>query len=310
MFITVAICTFNRAESLRRTLDSLAAMQVPSDLVWELVIVNNNSVDHTDEVIGEYCDRLPVRREFESRPGLSNARNRAIDTAKGEYILWTDDDVVVDPGWLRAYVEAFRRWPEAAIFGGRIIPRLEPPVPRWVAESVSALAGPYAFRDCGDHVQPLSVTEDRFPYGANWAVRSKEQRAARYDPNLGASSIRPRLGEELDVIERLLGSGSIGYWIPQAIVDHCIGHERQTVPYVFKYSMNLGETHAYCSAVATRTAHLWFGVPRGVWKRLIINWWRYHVHRAISAAPLWVKHMQAYGSARGEYRYWRQSRGR
>jgi glycosyltransferase involved in cell wall biosynthesis len=84
MFITIAICTFNRAESLRLTLDSLVAMQVPSDLTWEILIVNNNSTDHMDNVISEYVDRLPVRREFEIRAGKSNALNRAIDVAKGD----------------------------------------------------------------------------------------------------------------------------------------------------------------------------------------------------------------------------------
>ena len=48
MLITVAICTYNRAESLRRTLDSLAAMRVPENLDWEVVVVNNNCTDHTD----------------------------------------------------------------------------------------------------------------------------------------------------------------------------------------------------------------------------------------------------------------------
>ena len=115
MFITIAICTFNRAESLRRTLDSLVAMRIPSDLTWEIVVVNNNSTDHTDYVINEYLERLPLRPESEPQPELSNARNRAIDAAKGDYIVWTDDDVVVDAGWLTAYVEAFRRWPEAAV---------------------------------------------------------------------------------------------------------------------------------------------------------------------------------------------------
>src|ERR1700749_4624022 len=109
MFITVGICTFNRAESLRRTLDSLVAMEVPQDVAWEVVIVNNNSTDHTEEVIDAFRDRLSVRREFEPRPGKSNALNRAIDAAEGDYILWTDDDVVVDAGWGRAYVEGFMR---------------------------------------------------------------------------------------------------------------------------------------------------------------------------------------------------------
>ena len=144
MLITVAICTFNRAESLRLTLDSLAGMQVPDDLSWEIVIVNNNSTDHTDDVISEYVGPLPVRREFEPRPGKSNAQNRAIDVAKGDYIVWIDDDVLVDAGWLTAYMEAFRCWPEAAVFGGRIKPRYEAPVEKWVIESEAVLGGPYA----------------------------------------------------------------------------------------------------------------------------------------------------------------------
>src|SRR5882762_10192174 len=146
MFITIAICTFNRAESLRRSLDSLVAMRMPHDLAWELIIVNNNSTDHTDYVINEYLDHLPLRPESEPQPGQSNARNRAIDAAKGDYIVWTDDDVVVDAGWLTAYVEAFRRWPEVAVFGGRITPRYEAPVEKWVMESEAVLGGPYAIR--------------------------------------------------------------------------------------------------------------------------------------------------------------------
>jgi glucosyl-dolichyl phosphate glucuronosyltransferase len=86
-------------------------------------VIVHTSTDHTVDVIREYVGRLPVRWEFEPRPGKSNAQNRAIDFAKGDYILWTDDDVVVDAGWLTAYVGAFRRWPEAAVFGGRITPK-------------------------------------------------------------------------------------------------------------------------------------------------------------------------------------------
>ena len=110
-------------------------MRVSIDFTWELVIVNNNSTDRTDEVLGQYRNRLPIRREFQPVPGHCNARNRAIDVAEGEYIVWTDDDVVVDPGWLTAYAEAFRRWPEGAVFGGRIIPTFESPAVKWVIEN-------------------------------------------------------------------------------------------------------------------------------------------------------------------------------
>src|ERR1700676_2670539 len=72
--VTVATCTLNRAESLRRTLTSLAGMTVPNDLIWEVVVVNNNCTDDTDTVIATFADRLPIRREIELRRGLAYAR--------------------------------------------------------------------------------------------------------------------------------------------------------------------------------------------------------------------------------------------
>jgi glucosyl-dolichyl phosphate glucuronosyltransferase len=305
MFITVAICTFNRAESLRRTLDSLVTMQVPNNLSWEIVIVNNNSMDHTDDVINGYVDRLPVQREFEARAGKSNALNRAIDVAKGDYIVWIDDDVLVDAGLLTAYVEAFRRWPEAAVFGGRITPRYEAPVERWVAESEAVLGGPYAIRNFGDHAYPLSVgDEDHFPYGANWAIRAKEQRIFRYDPELGPIPKRIRNQEETDIIHRLLGSGATGYWIPGAMVEHYIGRDRQTVRYIAAYYESWGETLAFRNAAATAAAPFWFGIPRRIWPRLLVWWVLYRFCRFVSPAPVWVKYLEAYSWNKGMFRYW------
>jgi glycosyltransferase involved in cell wall biosynthesis len=308
MFVTVAVCTFNRAESLRRTLGSLAAMRVAGDLSCELIVVNNNSTDHTDAVIEEYRDRLPLRREFEPLHGHSNARNRAIAAARGEYIVWTDDDVIVSASWLAAYADAFRRWPDAVVFGGRIKPRYEPPVARWVVESERVLGGPFAIRDFGDKVQPLSVAESRIPYGANFAVRTAEQRVFRYDPNLGLAPNRRRYNDEVDVITRLLASGAKGYWVPQAAVEHCIGRERQTIRYIAAFNEGWGETCAFRDAKVTAQSSFWFGIPRRIWPRLFVWWLLYRVGRYVSPAPFWVKYLQAYSYNKGAYRYWAQLR--
>jgi glycosyltransferase involved in cell wall biosynthesis len=309
VLITVAICTFNRAESLRRTLDSLIAAQVPSDIAWEIVIVNNNSSDHTDDVIAEYADRLPVRRVLEPRTGKSNALNRAIDVARGDYILWTDDDVVVDASWLMAYVEAFRRWPEATVFGGRITPKYETPMQKWILQSEALLEGPYAIRDFGDHALPLSADdEDHFPFGANWAMRAAEQRAFRYDPDLGPVPSRIRNQEETDLIQRVLDSGATGYWIPEAKVEHCIGRDRQTVRYIAAYYESWGETLAFRNAAATATGPFWFGVPRRIWPRLLVWGLLYRVCRFASPAPVWVRYLEAYSWNKGICRYWLHNR--
>jgi glycosyltransferase involved in cell wall biosynthesis len=310
MFVTVAICTFNRAESLRRTLDSLAAMRAVGDVVWELIIVNNNSTDHTDEVVEGYSDRLPLRREFEPLHGHSNARNCAIAAAKGEYIVWTDDDVVVGASWLAAYADAFRRFPDAVVFGGRIRPRYEPPVARWIVESEQVLGGPFALRDFGDEVQPLSVAEGRIPYGANFAIRTAEQRVFRYDPNLGLTPNRRRYDDEVDVITRLLTSGTKGYWLPQSIVEHCISRERQTVDYIVAFNEGWGETCAFRDAETTASSSFWFGIPCRIWPRLFVWGLLYRVCRYVSPAPFWVKCLQAYSHNKGKYRYWIQRRAK
>jgi GT2 family glycosyltransferase len=250
---------------------------------------------------------LPVRGEFESRGGKSNALNRAIDVAKGDYIVWIDDDVLVDPGLLTAYAAAFRRWPEAAVFGGRIKPKYEAPVEKWVLESEAMLGGPYAIRDFGDQVLSLSADdEDHFPYGANWAVRTIEQRAFRYDPELGPAPNKARYQEDIEVVQRLLRSGATGYWIPDAMVEHRIGRARQTVRYIADYYERWGETLAFRNAATTAVAPFWFGIPRRIWPRLLGGWVRYRVCRLVASAPVWVNYLERYSWNKGMFRYWMQ----
>jgi GT2 family glycosyltransferase len=223
--------------------------------------------------------------------------------------VWIDDDVLVDAGLLTAYAEAFRRWPEAAVFGGRIRPRYEAPVEKWVIESETVLGGPYAIRDFGDHAQPLSADdEDHFPFGANWAIRAVEQRAFRYNPELGPVPNRIRNQEETDLMRRLLGSGATGYWIPGAMVEHYIGRDRQTVRYIADYYESWGETLAFRNAAATAAAPFWFGIPRRIWPR-VFGWWLfYHFCRFVSPAPVWVKNLEHYSWNKGMLRYWQQKR--
>jgi glucosyl-dolichyl phosphate glucuronosyltransferase len=54
--------------------------------------------------------------------GLAQARNRAVADFRGDVLLFTDDDVTFGPGWVAAYQDAIRRFPDADYFGGRILP--------------------------------------------------------------------------------------------------------------------------------------------------------------------------------------------
>src|SRR3970040_3346 len=132
MRLTVAICTWNRSHILDQALTEMHGLDVPSGVEWELLVVNNNCTDNTDEVIDRHTRFLPIRRLHEPTPGKSHALNRAVGESRGEYILWTDDDVLVNRSWMVAYVEAFRRNPEAAFFGGPIEPLFVGSMPPWL----------------------------------------------------------------------------------------------------------------------------------------------------------------------------------
>ena len=211
--ITVAIPTWNRAKLLDQTLTQMHKLLIPPGVEWELLVVHN-STDDTDAVIERHADVLPIRRLFEPAPGISIARNCAAAQARGELILWTDDDVLVDPEWLAAYHEAAQRWPDAGYFGGLIEPWFECPPPAWMLENRKLLEGVLALRDFGPEEHYLSDSET--PWSANVAMRAELFKKHRFDPNLGAKKGRGYMAEDVKMIETLRSHGVQGVWVPRA----------------------------------------------------------------------------------------------
>ncbi len=86
--VTVLICTFNRAALLRETLASLAAMVVPSDWDWDVLVVDNHSTDDTRRVVDELAPAflVPLRYVHESTPGKSSAFNRSLASGTGRVV--------------------------------------------------------------------------------------------------------------------------------------------------------------------------------------------------------------------------------
>lgn len=302
MTLSVVVCTRNRADSLASTLESMTRLDVPTSLTWELIVVNNGSTDATSQIIASYADRLPIREEAEPRPGLSNARNTGVAVARGRYVIWTDDDVLVDRAWLSAYDAAFAHAPDVAVFGGKVLPLFDGPAPEWFTANLDTLSGPVAYRDFGD--EPLALSADRLPFGANYAVRTAEQKAFRYDPELGAAPGRNRVGEETAVITAILASGGSGVWVPEAKVQHRIAAKRITARYVSRHFQAQGESLAYLENAGRTAAPR--GVPRWLWRRIVTGAARYYVSRCFDPPAVWLEHMRRYQMDRGAALYWAQ----
>jgi len=295
MKLTVAICTWNRAPLLQQTLEAMTHLRVPAGASWELIVVNNNCTDGTDDVVASYIGRLPLRPCHEPTPGLSRARNHAVRAATGDYILWTDDDVLVDESWLESYHRAFRRWQEAAVFGGRVDPWMEGKPPSWLVQILPRVGSAFATVNLGN--EPLPLGEARLPFGANMAIRTTEQRRHLFDPDLGVGPNRRMGGEETAVIQAILAEGHTGWWLPDAKVQHYIPEHRQTVRYLRSYFSGYGE---YCGReIHSQSGPRWFGQPRWVLRRLIESEVRYRLKCLICRPGAWIDDLISASTARG-----------
>ena len=121
MKFSVVIATYNRADELVRTLESLSRLQVAEP--WEVIIVDNNSADNTKEVVKKAAETFPVSLHYlhETQQGRSAALNTGIKAAQGEIIATTDDDVRLEPDWLTNAERALREL-NCDYLGGKALP--------------------------------------------------------------------------------------------------------------------------------------------------------------------------------------------
>jgi glycosyltransferase involved in cell wall biosynthesis len=222
--ITVAICTWNRAQALRQTLEQLTRIRQPVGVDWELVVVNNCCTDDTDEVIRSFVDRLPIRGLHEPRAGQSHARNLAIREATGSHIAWTDDDVLVAPDWLGALLDAFVQFDAEWVFG-RSEPKWLTAAPRWYS---NRFRGHFAVLDYGS--KPFVVSGREYPfYGLNFAgTRDAHLRLNGFRAEFGLRGLGGGVGEDVDLFERALAAGMRIVYTPDAVVEHMIPASRAT----------------------------------------------------------------------------------
>jgi len=296
MKISIGVCTWNRCDLLGGGLDAMTRLALPRDVDWELLVVNNNSTDATDEVLRSFSGRLPLRILFEAAPGKSHALNRAVREATGDYIVWTDDDTRVDAEWLAAYCRAFNRWPDATVFGGRIDPWFEGSPPDWLRLVIDRISTVYGVSNYGP--EPLPLSDEVIPFGANMAVRRDVQLKYSYDPTFGPRPGVPMRGEETTLVRQMLLDGHTGWWIPDATVQHLIPVSLQQVRYLRQYFFGAG-LHEGLQLPMNGTPEV-FGRPRYLWRRAIESEGQYYFHRFLTKRGRWVQDLALAADAWGQ----------
>ncbi len=234
MDYTIAICTRNRANDLKQTIESIRSTSIPTDKRGELLVIDNGSSDNTRSIIESATFRdCDVRYFCEPKPGLSNARNSALRESRGDVILFTDDDVRPEGSWLDGMINPILNAKADVVCGQvRIADYLYRP---WMTEQHRRFFADTGFED---------YETDPSIIGANFAIgRHVLSKVPEFDTYLGAGA----LGfYEDSLFSRQLREAGFRFMVADVgKVIHCFNADRLLRSSLLNASQRLGRSIGY-----------------------------------------------------------------
>ena len=251
--ISIIVCTYNRANYLYDALESIASNDFPRN-DYEIILVNNNSTDNTEEKCKLFAANFPevnFRYFTENKQGLSFARNKGIAESKGDFLVFLDDDVVVKPDYLRNLKSNLDNTPDLMAFGGKITPRFEaghPPkwLNRWMYSLISAT-------NCPDKTQKYG--KRKYPIGANMGFKRQcLEKSGYFNTKLGRIGNILLGGEEKDIFLKIKGFGMDIYYFHDVEIEHILPESRTTGEYIERVGIGVGISERLrCTSAGTRS---------------------------------------------------------
>jgi len=212
--ISVVVCSYNGASTIRDTLDGLQKLDYPG---LETIVVDDGSTDSTAQIASEY----PVQLIRTKNGGLSQARNTGIQAATGEMVAFIDDDAYPDIHWLKFLAKTIIEGKYVGVGG----PNLPPPNDGWKADAVANSPG-------NPNVVLLTDRVAEHIPGANMMFRKDAlNKIGGFDPVFRAA------GDDVDLCWRLREADGIIGFSPAAVVWH---HRRNSFRKFWRQQVGYG----------------------------------------------------------------------
>jgi glycosyltransferase involved in cell wall biosynthesis len=233
--LTVLMATYNGARTLPDVLTAYCHLESPEE-GWKLVIIDNGSTDQTKEIISSFSQRLPLTYRHESRRGKSVALNTGLSSVSGDLVVFTDDDVLPQPNWLRQICSTADSQLSFSIFGGPILPKWEFPPEDWILEWVP-LSPMFAIL----YPAKEGPIDPRLVFGPNMTIRADVfHNGNRFDETLGPKGSHYAMGEETEFNVRLAKAGFKAWHCQEAVVYHMIRAFQMTQDWVLDRAIHYG----------------------------------------------------------------------
>lgn len=230
--LSVVICTYNRDKWILQALQSTLDQSLSKD-EYEVIVVNNNCTDRTDSIVLEFIaihKELNIRQVIESNQGLSYARNRGIQEARADVILYMDDDGVADYTLFAEISDYMDSHPDVIGIGGKVTPIYEGEEPKWLNPYLIMMVTAI---DYGE--EEFQCYGKKYPPGCNMTYR----KAVLEEIGGFNEELKWRVDDKYIFIKAQEVSKNIRY-IPTLNVGHNIDEDRTTDENFDNLSLKLG----------------------------------------------------------------------
>lgn len=212
--LTVVVLTYNSAATIGECLDSLVSQEHQE---FDVVVVDDDSVDETLSVVSEYSARMKITTVRNGAHNIPRGRNIGIAAAQTDIVAFLDSDDCATPAWTRTIVDTFRAHPEAVLIGGRLMPAYRTRVAHAIAVN-------------DDAIRRLFPSDLLHFSAGNSALNIQLLQGVRYDEDF-------KFGEDLDLASRVAHLGTRRY-VPEMMVRlHSRGTFSQYARQMYQYGL-------------------------------------------------------------------------
>ena len=208
---------------------------------FEIVIINNNSTDRTEEIAKKYIEKnisIPFVYATENKQGLSHARNKGIEVANGYLLAFLDDDAFAHENYIKDVLNFFDTLPKVQAVGGRILLHFEDTEPSWYTHFLGSLLG---YFNPWSEVKVFNKTQ--YPRGSNMVYRKELfEKYGVFNPELGRIGEGMLGSEEKEMFQRIYSGNELIYYLPEAVIYHMVPVERTLTPFIKKQSIAVGRS--------------------------------------------------------------------
>lgn len=263
MNISVIIPTYQRSTILTKTLESFCGLDTEG-ITWELFIVDNADDEKTKAICATFDRKLPLQYFVEKKQGKNYAINGVLPQTKGELIVFTDDDIIADPQWLKELWAGSERWPEDHVFGGKIIPHW--PDGKEPVKDIREDFFNSSYMQAAWNIEEGPYEAGRV-WGPNMAVRRKLfDEGHRFNEDVGPQGENYIMGSETEFTKRMEKMGHRSIYLPQAFVQHQIRNEQVHPRWLYQRAFRYGRADTYHEP--QDQVALFLGAPRYLYRRL------------------------------------------